>query len=401
MQTIVMLMGTSGGGKSGIAGAIASGAAHLFDTSLPPEIFTSRVVNSLGKASGEIVRANRNKQSVLPAVKEAIGKADFLLMEAWHASRAILDECGKNYRLIHVHLFAPPWLLERRLYLRYHRRNMLEKYERVRTELYRGTDMVAYAYGENCLPGIPPILVDTRDWPIREIDADEAREIVKVVEPSEPVLGDIASQYQKSLHINGQWYGATSGPRFEFERKRLDALLPTDMTDMTMLDIGASEGGFCFEALNRGALYCQAVEIRPDWVALIRRLRDAAQAPIGTVLLDIAKQELPALQIVEDPVRYDLATVLNVLHHIRPAAQMEAVLNKILAACNSIVIEGPFCEGLEPVPAGAGKYPSAMCIPDVWLGAVGGEHGFRIDSIEASTMDAPNRRVWKLSRRAS
>lgn len=88
------------------------------------------------------------------------------------------------------------------------------------------------------------------------------------------------------------------------------------MTNMTLLDVGASDGGFCYEALNRGAFYATALESREDRVEFMRHVRDTCQLAMGVAHLNIVSDTIPAIQVWETPRRYDVGLLLNVLHHM-------------------------------------------------------------------------------------
>src|SRR5690606_22673871 len=92
-------------------------------------------------------------------------------------------------------------------------------------------------------------------------------------------------QYQQCLHVGGVWFGQQDMKRRAFEQARLNAVLPERMDGMTVLDIGAMEGAFCFESLNRGATYCMAVDILESAMRMLRLVRDAYWQPVTTAVV--------------------------------------------------------------------------------------------------------------------
>lgn len=180
------------------------------------------------------------------------------------------------------------------------------------------------------------------------------------------------------------------------EKERLSLILPADLTGKTLLDIGASEGGFCYEALHRGAIYATAIESRDTHVALMRRIRDAWQLPMTVAQMDVVNQSLPVLTTHGPKViRYSLALLLNVLHHCQDP---KALLEKVLAVCDSVVIETPFTAGCEPHPIGLPPYPFHLGLPPEWVKHVGAASGFTLDAIEISSMMEGQRLLYKLRR---
>jgi len=163
-----------------------------------------------------------------------------------------------------------------------------------------------------------------------------------------------------------------------------------------VLLMGCSGKSAIAGAITRGERYCTALELRPDRIEFIRRIRDQARLPITTARLNVVSDPIPMIQVWEEPQRYTLGLLLNVLHHMGTEATARAVLGKVIDACDTLVIEGPFCAGDTSI--GTPAYPNALCISDAWVAAVAAEHGHRLIETEASTMQPPYRRVWRLER---
>lgn len=345
-RAIVLLMGCTGSGKSAIAGAITRGERELIDLPLPDAVWGGAAVVNASNSQhvADIATAREAGQPVRPHIDAAMADADCLVLDPWYAHDAILAECADDYDIASVWAVAPTWLVHKRLHHRY--------------------------------------------------DVADVAAVLSEPVPSALIL-DVPNQYQQALHINGVWHGAV-GHRRAWEAERLDIMLPGCMDGMTLLDVGASDGGFCYEACHRGARYCTALELRPDRIDLVRHVRDVARLPIATAQLNIVADTIPLLQVWEEPQRYTLGLLLNVLHHMGTEATARAVLGKVIDACDELVVEGPFCAGDTSI--GTPAYPNALCISDAWVAAVAAEHGHRLIETEASTMQPPYRRVWRLER---
>ena len=387
---LLLLLGSSGTGKSALASAIKRGERCLVDLPLPERIWSGTVVNaSNSKCVYNIACTNRENKPVLPIVKEGIGNADCMIMDPWNAQNAIVEQCGDEFDIINVYTVAPIWLAKQRLCMRYTICDQVEKYRQVDAKWCSAQNTLTFY--EN---GAADIYADTRDWPIREIGKDDIASIINDAEPGTPTL-DVQRQYQQSLHINGVWCGRRDS-RQPWEANRLDTMLPADMTNMTLLDIGASDGGFCYEALNRGAFYATALESREDRVEFMRHVRDTCQLAMGVAHLNIVADTIPAIQVWETPRRYDVGLLLNVLHHMGTEEVAVSVFGKVLDVCEHLVVEGPFCEsGIEK---GHGPSPNALCISDQWVAGVANLYGHKVTEILPSKMQPPYRKVWKMSR---
>lgn len=388
-RAIVLLMGCSG--KSAIAGAITRGERELIDLPLPDAVWGGAAVVNASNSQhvADIATAREAGQPVRPHIDAAMADADCLVLDPWYAHDAILAECADDYDIASVWAVAPTWLVHKRLHHRYAVCDTMDVYDRVVSDWLDADALAAY-YTQNGAA----IYADTRDWPIRRIDVADVAAVLSEPVPSALIL-DVPNQYQQALHINGVWHGAV-GHRRAWEAERLDIMLPGCMDGMTLLDVGASDGGFCYEACHRGARYCTALELRPDRIEFIRRIRDQARLPITTARLNVVSDPIPMIQVWEEPQRYTLGLLLNVLHHMGTEATARAVLGKVIDACDTLVIEGPFCAGDTSI--GTPAYPNALCISDAWVAAVAAEHGHRLIETEASTMQPPYRRVWRLER---
>ena len=188
--------------------------------------------------------------------------------------------------------------------------------------------------------------------------------------------------YQKAFHINGEWLGQLSFKGVE--QQRFDKVLPADMTGMSMIDVGACYGLFCYEAVWRGATTVVAVDCDPEAIALVQSVRDYYKLPITTVEMTIEAELLPLLG---GRSRYDLALVLNILHHVGkrpgPLGTADAVLRNVLRVCNAVAIETP--------PIMRDQWPE-------WMSEVADSQGFVLTAEGEASHLPEERRLVKMER---
>jgi tRNA (mo5U34)-methyltransferase len=87
--------------------------------------------------------------------------------------------------------------------------------------------------------------------------------------------------------------------------------IPDDLTGLSVLDVGTTNGGFCFELERRGARRVVAVDILPPEHFGFEELRGFLRSRVEFVQARI--YELPAL-LSE---RFDIVLFLGVLYHLR------------------------------------------------------------------------------------
>lgn len=106
-----------------------------------------------------------------------------------------------------------------------------------------------------------------------------------------------------------------------------EAVFPQDLRGKTVLDIGASLGYFCFEALRRGATRAVGVDVDPETVRKAQLLADC----LG---LDA---EFRVLDIDMDPIdeQFDYVLCLNLLHHARNPI---TVLDRLMRATREFLV---------------------------------------------------------------
>lgn len=396
-QTIVIIWGSSGTGKTTLRRMLERGDRELVNVPALAGVAKTGFAQFEKETIG-FLASHGMRENVFGPAKVAIGRRKYLLSDTAVQAERLVADCAGAFRLLIVCAFCYPWLAEARRDVRYKTSPHDPARERTRG-IVPDNKLLDYVEAQWMnKPGIDVVLVDTSDYPIREMTMQDARAMVNST-VREPELPDVKTLYQRCLHIGGEWYGSEDLGRRQFEQRRLDALLPADLTGKTVLDIGASEGGMSYECINRGAIYSVAIERRAPQVELMRNIRTARQLPMTIAECDIGPgATIPRLSRHLVDYRYDLCLLLNVLHHLPDAETAGQVLGNLLDACSSMIVEGPFCDDSEvPYHPLREPHPNALCIPDCWVRAVGEAHGFRVDSVETSTMQPPHRRVWRLS----
>lgn len=115
---------------------------------------------------------------------------------------------------------------------------------------------------------------------------------------------------QVAVKIGDYWIGDLTHK--EHIQKRLDRTIPTDMSNMTVLDIGASDGLFSYESICRGAKNVVAVESDKHSYKNIGAIVDFFKYPIKLISQpteEVTKEQLLALN---NGSKYSLGLMLNV-----------------------------------------------------------------------------------------
>lgn len=394
---VVCLMGCSGSGKTALAKAMADGATHLVAVPHLRELMQGSV--RIGDSEA-ITIAHRGGEELLPLLQAQGEGVDCLLLETWTAIDAIAEVCDVLCAVV----TTPFAIASARMRYRYERMDTLDVYERV-MENCNGEDAAGGIALMDHLAdvGIPTIYIDGRDYPLREVTADEARAIFGPA----PAMLDIdpdKPRCQQAVRVGNVWYGATAS--ITFELARLDNILPADMSGMSLLDVGCCNGGFSLDAVNRGALAVTAVDIAESGLSELRSIRDACGLPITTAVFNAETDPLPILRVNEDPQRYSLALLLNILHRV---ADPEALLLKVMAVSDAVTIEAPYCavpyiesaaEFAPAVPAKPtwARYPGTWHFPPLWVQRIANTAGFRLASMHIGPYMAEQRMIWRLER---
>lgn len=394
---VVCLLGCSGSGKTALATAIAEGMKHLVAV---PQL-RALMQGSVRIGDSEAVTiAHREGDDLLHVIEAQGHGVDCLLLETWTATDAVAE----LFDVLRVVVVTPWPLACARMRYRYERIGDPEAYERVLSRHNGdGGAVNISALDHIAEAGVPALYVDGRDYPLQEIDAREARAMLSESNAM-PALDPRAPRCQQAISVGGIWYGAAEC--ITFERARLDSILPADMTGMDMLDVGCCNGGFSLEAANRGALCVTAVDVAESGLTELRAIRDAYGLPITTATLNAETDPLPVHRVNEEPQRYSLALLLNIMHRV---ADPEALLSKVLAVSNAVTIEAPGCAvpyiesasefaACVPMKPEWARYPGTWHFPPLWVQRVANSEGFRLASMHLGPYMAEQRLIWKLER---
>lgn len=395
--TIITLWGSSGTGKTALKRLCEAGLAGLVDVPILREAMTAGFASIPDATSAEWRRAaiaGNAVPSYAPTIEAALAGREYLLDDCTMQYGKMVHECGSTYRIVILCIFAYPWLVAARRQVRY-RRTPCDR-ARAETEGWLPDLPLLDHVRDHWLqePRVETVIVDASDYPIRQITIEDGYALVNAV-PHEVTLPPVNTMYQQTVWIAGEPHGNLSAWRMAFERARLDSILPARLDGLTILDIGASEGGMCYEAVNRGAVYATAIESRPEQCAIMREVRTACQLPLTVCEMDIATQDIPPQMFHASQTRYDVGLLLNVLHHFH---EPRSILDKVLAACERVIVETPFGIGLQPYQPGIDPYPNATAIPPHWIDAVARESGFLLRTIRLSTMTPGQRLIYELER---
>jgi len=379
MGTIVALRGPEAAGKSMLHTLMIRGQSQYWSSSRLDGI---RRHNSAFGIPTAFVFAYEGGLPLLPLVERAIADKDYLVLETVDADHGLLKEACGNFDLLRTWLVLPKWLLEARRRYRLIRPGWTTA-ENVEQHPIRGRHSRNMFCSDNLqreydLSPETMLTIDARDFPMVEVPFDEA---MRITENRVDVFDLGRLHYQKAVRVGDQWYGPEDA--IPFQRGRFDTILPADMTGMDVLDVGARNGAFCFESINRGALWAVAVENAPEAVAIIKQLRNKHECHVTVADIDIEKAALPRMQfkpLVAAPVRYSLALLTNILHHVKAP---DVLLKSALMISDAAVIETP--------PLLGKRWPG-------WVYAVADSCGCAVTSIEPATVHPESRHIVRIER---
>jgi len=149
--------------------------------------------------------------------------------------------------------------------------------------------------------------------------------------------------------------------------------VPEDMTGMRVLDVGAWDGYWTFEALKRGAREVVAiddfsdflgsldVEQRPGWETF-----DLCRDAFGFTESQCSHQEISVYDVTEELFgRFDIVFCFGVLYHLRHPL---LALDKLAAVCDrSIHVESAILDDYSPYRGGIGNgYPDGHMVMEFY-----------------------------------
>ena len=95
-----------------------------------------------------------------------------------------------------------------------------------------------------------------------------------------------------------------------------ERILPTDLSDISVLDVGCQIGYFCFEAARRGSPRVLGIDVDDDTIRKARLLADCLGRAPEFRVLDLERETIEE--------SFDYVLCLNVLHHFKnPLAALE------------------------------------------------------------------------------
>lgn len=155
--------------------------------------------------------------------------------------------------------------------------------------------------------------------------------------------------------------------------------MPEDLTGMTVLDIGAADGFFSFEAERRGARKVVAIDLWPGTGGLVTR--EAFELARKTISSNVEAHKLSVYDISPDLLgSFDLVLFLGVLYHLRHPLY---ALEKIFEVAKELLIIETFTDMLWTNRPAAAFYPGAEASndPTNWWGPNTAAVGAMLNSV--------------------
>jgi SAM-dependent methyltransferase len=380
----VSMRGLPGSGKTSIVRALQAGCASLVHVPLLQEA---------AREGFAVWTEDTLPSHVLSeALSELTQGSDYLISDGMAAMDDVLA-LSDGHRVAVVVVVARPWLRRARVDMRF-RYYMPQEWERKAAEDADAVSVVDCFLDYPLPPGGQYIWVDASDYPIREVGEEEARQITSESTPSQPTL-PATECYHPALRVGGEWCGTDDEIVREETARRLATILPDNIAGHSVLDVGGAYGLFAWEAVQRGASYVMLLERDERCGQFVRQMRDNKQMPVSVCTTDIERDRLLPLSVHGYPLRYDVALLLNVLHH---CLDPEAAFANVLSVCDSCVVETPFCQGTAPTFVTDTTYPQKPCLPPWWVERQAEANGFCVTSIENSQMHPGYRIIIRLKR---
>lgn len=396
MNTIIRMGGASCAGKSTLVNLLNDGCHHLIDSPAllaavegrrisvaVPKTFLDEAEG--GTSHGDWARhlLTRNNAQVL-SIEETVPGTDFDL------------RVDGEFDVLRVQLVLPYFAWRARRDWRF-----AQGWNTAAPWVEDGTWELYQEYADGALRASADTLyVDVTDYPVREVSRWDAHVIFRtglIPEGLAAYVPDVVKDaggsspdYQPALRVGSEWLGATA--EAGEMAKRFNKTLPDDLSGAAVLDLGAAEGAFSLEALNRGATFVVAVDARERRLETLRRVRTAARLPVFTVRMRLGNDPLPNF-VSRGGGRYDLALMLNILRHLRDP---QARLREALSISNKLICETVTCDGDEAVLGN----PPRQAFPPAWMRAIAARQGFRLDVRDAA-LQPERRRMYVFTRRST
>ncbi len=152
--------------------------------------------------------------------------------------------------------------------------------------------------------------------------------------------------------------------------------IPDDLTDKRVLDVGAWDGFWTFEALQRGAREVVAIDDFSDYLGKLsesdRRAWetfDLCREALGYDESRCQRHEMSVYDVTEDRLgRFDVVFFFGTLYHLRyPLLSFD----RLAAVCDGeIYVESAVLDNYSPYQGGCGKgYPGGHIVMEFYPGA--------------------------------
>lgn len=149
--------------------------------------------------------------------------------------------------------------------------------------------------------------------------------------------------------------------------------VPADLTGMRVLDVGAWDGYWTFEALKRGAREVVAIDDFSDYLGRLAPEQrqawtsfDLCREALGYPPERCSRVEMSVYDVSEEKLgRFDLVLFFGTLYHLRHPL---LGLDKLGAVCDKqIIVETASCEDYSPYNGGFGKgYAGTQCVAEFY-----------------------------------
>lgn len=140
--------------------------------------------------------------------------------------------------------------------------------------------------------------------PYPDVEAPRGEELLHLVEELGPWFHNIRLRDIETApnHFLGDFPGA--------KWKRIGGMLPTDLTGLSVLDIGCNAGFYSIEMKKRGASRVVGIDADPRYLAQARLAAELSGVAIE--LIEMSVYDIAALRE-----RFDLVIFMGVLYHLR------------------------------------------------------------------------------------
>ena len=148
--------------------------------------------------------------------------------------------------------------------------------------------------------------------------------------------------------------------------------VPRDLTGKRVLDVGAWDGYWTFEALKRGAREVVAIDDFSDYLGCLKTEErkgwdsfDLCREALGFHETRCRRMEISVYDITEEKLggRFDVVLFFGTLYHLRHPL---LGLDKVAAVCDGqIIVESQVCDDYSPFRGGFGNgYPGNQMVAE-------------------------------------